>query len=283
MNIVDILDHIEKVDTNGKDSNTRRAAMKDMLSFSKKVAAAAVPLGLGSMFSASAQTVASDSVVASLQFILTIKNFEFALISTGLSKIKWISPNAATDVVALNQIKDQESKHIAFLQAAITAAGKVPVAAQTNYDFPGGGTNYDVFFSNKTFMKVVQIVKDATIRAIKGQVSTLMTQREFLAAALAIQAVDARASSRLRVMRLGDGYSPTNRPWVNMLDETSNPGSLQLDINIYVGEDNVTQAGGSVTNINGQSVTQAQASQAFDEPFTIEQAKTAFAPFKVTF
>lgn len=277
MNIVDILDQIEKADTGVKESNTRRAAMKDMLSFSKKVAAAAVPLGLGSMFStASAQTPATDSVVASLQMILAIKHFELALLTNGLAKIKF----NATDTAVLTQIKDQETKHIAFLKAAITAAGKTPVAAKTNYDYTGAGTNYDIFVSAKTFIKIIQVLKDLLVRAIKGQAPALVKQGQYLAAALAIHAVDARASSRLRLMRLADGYSPTNKPWINVLDETENPGSLPLDQNMIVGEDNVKQGSTDVSTISG--VSKAQATQAFDEPFTKEQVQTALTPFKVT-
>jgi hypothetical protein len=281
MNIVNLLEEIEKVETEGKDSNTRRAAMKEMFSLSKKVAVAAVPLGLSSMFNtASAQTVASDPVVASFQFVLALKHFEYALLTAGIPKVKFTSANAANDVVALNQIKDQESKHIAFLQAAITAAGKTPVAAQTNYDFTAGNTYPDVFFSNRTFLKVVQGIKDTTIRAIKGQTPSLLQQGEFLAAALAIHAVDARASSKLRLMRLLDGYSAANKPWISERDQTENE---VIGKDVFVGEDNVSQANGIVTNINGQSVTHAQATEAFDEPFTMAEVATALAPFKFTF
>jgi hypothetical protein len=280
MKIVDILDQIEKVDTE-LTSNSRRAAMKNLFSFSKKVAAAAVPLGLGSMFStASAQTPPSAEVVAGLQVILAIKHFELALINGGLTAKTFIRPIPAADITTFNQIKDQETKHIAFLQAAITSAGATPVAAKTTYDFEAK-TNYDIFTSPKTFTKVVQIVKDAAIRTINGLAPSLVKQGNYLAAALAIHAVDARSSSRLRVARLADGYSPTNRPWVNNVDETEVAGSLPLDINIFVGEGNTTQGATDVSKISG--VTQAQATQAFDEPLTLDQARTAFAPFKVTF
>jgi hypothetical protein len=283
MNILNILDQIDKVDTDVNNRlNPRREAMKHMFKFGKKVAVASVPLGLGAVFStASAQTPASDAVVTSLQFILALKHFEYALLSGGLAKVTFNAPNAATDVVALKQIQDQESKHIAFLQTAITAAGKTPVAAQTNYDFTAGGNYNDIFFSNKTFIKEVQVIKDAVIRATKGQLPSLVKQGDLLAAAMAIHAVDARHSARLRMMRLADGYSPTNKPWLSEVVETA---GVPVSQDIFVGEDNVNQGTTSpdVTNINGQSVTHAQATEAFDEPLTMAQVATALAPFKVT-
>jgi hypothetical protein len=281
MNIVDILDHIEKLDTEVSDRlNPRRAAMKDMLNFGKKVAAAAVPLGLGSMFSASAQTPASDAVVASLQYVLALKHFEYALLTGGLAKISFNAPNKATDLVALNQIKDQETKHIAFLRAAISAAGKTPVVAKTNYDFTAGGVYNDIFNSNKTFLKVVQGVKDTVIRAIKGQAPSLVKQGDYLAAALAIHAVDARSSSKLRMMRLLDGYSAANKPWISERDQTENE---VIGKDVFAGEDNDKQGTSTVTNINGQSVTHAQATEAFDEPLSMADVAAGLAPFKVTF
>jgi hypothetical protein len=281
MNIVDILDQIENVDIDVNDRlNPRRAAMKGMLNFGKKAAIASVPFGLASMFStASAQTPASDSVVASLQFVLALKHFEYALLTNGLSKIKFTAPNTTTDLVALNQIKDQETKHIAFLQAAIKAAGKTPVAAQSSYDFTGGGVYNDIFTSNKTFLKVVQGFKDTVIRATKGQAPSLVKQGDYLAAALAIHAVDARSSAKLRIMRLLNGYSPANKPWISERDQTENEA---IGKDVFAGEDNDKQGTSTVTNINGQSVTHAQATEAFDEPLTIEQVRSGIAPFKIT-
>jgi hypothetical protein len=277
MNIVNILDNIEKIDTEVNDRlNPRRAAMKSMLSFGKKAAIASVPLGLGSMFStASAQTPASDGQIASLQVVLAIKHFELALINNGINR-PFTKPLSANDKVALTQIKDQETKHIAFLQKAITDAGKVPVAAKATYDFTGGNNYPDINNSSNTFLKVVQGIKDVSVRAMKGQVGVFLKAGTLLDAALAIHAVDARHSSKLRYMRLVAGYSSINKPWVSERDKTEAEAIGQY---VFAGEDNDNGA----TNINGQAVTHAQATEAFDEPLSKEEVATALAAFKVTF
>jgi hypothetical protein len=281
MNIVNILDQIEKVETEVNGGiNPRRAAMKSLLSFGKKAVVASVPLGLGSMFStASAQTSSTDAMIASLQVVLAIKHFELALLNNGLNRT-FTKPLSAADRTALTTIKDQESKHIAFLQKTITSAGKVPVAAKATYDFTGSGNYNDINVSSNTFLKIVQGIKDVSVRAIKGQAGVFVKAGPFLEAALAIHAVDARHSAKLRYMRLVNGYSTTNKPWVSERDQTENETIGKL---VFIGEDNDKQGASTVTNINGQNVTHAQATEAFDEPLTKDQVASALAPFKVTF
>jgi hypothetical protein len=281
MNILNILDEIEKVDANVNSRlNPRREAMKDMFKFGKKVAVASVPLGLGSMFStASAQTGASEAMIASLQIVLAIKHFELALLNNGLTK-SFSKPLSTSDRDALTQIKDHESKHIAFLQKTITDAGKIPVVAKTNYDFTGNGNYNDINVSSSTFLKIVQGIKDVSVRAMKGQAVVFLKAGPFLDAALAIHAVDARDSAKLRYMRLVAGYSTINKPWVSERDKTE---SETIGKYVFAGEDNDKQGASTVTNINGLSVSHAQATEAFDEPLTKDDLAIALAPFKVTF
>lgn len=281
MNIVNILDKIEEVDNDVLIDrlNPRRAAMKEMFNFGKKAVVAAIPLGLGSMFNkASAQTGATDAVVAALQFVLALKHFESSLLIQGLARVNFNAKNAATDKVALTQIKDQQTKHIAALTAAITGANKVPVVAKT-YDFTAGGSYNDIFTSNRTFLKVFQGIKDTVIRATKGQAPTLFGTGAYLEAALAIHAVDARHSAKLRLIRLLDGYSNTNKPWLSELDQTEGEN---IGKDVFAGEDTVTQAGFDVTALTGSAVTHAQATEAFDEPLTMQAVLSALAPFKFT-
>ena len=279
MNIVNILDQIEKVDNEVIDKlNPRRAAMKGMLNFGKKAAVAAVPFGLGSMFNsstASAQT-SGAAVVDALQFVLALKHFESALLTKVLPGVKYSSPNTAGDVAALNTIRDQVNKHITFLQTAIKAAGATPVAAKTTYDYTGGGAYGTVTSSTITFLKVLQGVKDASVRAIKGQAPALVKQGDTLAAALAMHAVDARHAAKLRLMRLFNGYSAPIKPWTSERDLTEKE---PIGKDVFLGEDLTTQAGVDTSKISG--ITHAQATEAFDEPLTKAQVTAALAPFKI--
>jgi hypothetical protein len=47
----------------------------------------------------------------------------------------------------------------------------------------------------------------------------------------------------------------------------------------YNGEENVTQAGVMITNIGGQKISAAAASEAFDEPLTKDQVTAIVTPF----
>jgi hypothetical protein len=273
MNILNIIDEIEKVDgAVTSEPNPRRAAVKDFFSFGKKVAAAAVPLGLGSMFTASAQT--SSEAKAALQYVLALKHAEVTLVTRGLASVRFDGPNAATDKQAIQMILDQDKLHVKYLENAI---GTDAVKAQTNYDFTANGTFKDVLNSDNTFFKVVQGIKDTTIRAIKGAAPALLKQGDVLGAALSIHSVESRHSAKLRLIRLLNGYSPDSKPWISQTDQTT--GAIG-EAN-YAGEDNVTQGGKSVTGINGTSVTAAQATEAFDEPLSKDQVKAALAPFKI--
>jgi hypothetical protein len=275
MNILNIIDEIESVD--GKVSNTsnsRRAAVKDFFSFGKKVAAAAVPLGLGSMFTASAQT--SSDVTAVLQYVLALKHMEADLLTKGLATVKFDGKTntLGADKQAIELMLKQDKLHIKYLQTAI---GTAAVKAQTNYDFTANGLFKDVLTSDNTFFKVIQGIKDTTIRAIKGAAGSLQKQ-EALTAALSIHSVEARHSAKLRLLRYLNGYSPLTKPWLSETDQTA--GAIG-EAN-YAGEDNVMQGGKTVTGINGTSVTAVQATEAFDEPLTKAQVAAALAPFKIT-
>ncbi len=273
MNILNIIDEIEKVDgAVTSESNPRRAAVKDFFSFGKKVAAAAVPLGLGSMFTASAQT--SSDVTAALQYVLALKHAEVTLVTRGLASVKFDGPNAATDKQAIQMILEQDKLHVKFLETTI---GTSAVKAQTNYDFTANGVFKDVLTSDNTFFKVVQGIKDTTIRAIKGVAPSLVKQGDVLGAALSIHSVEARHSAKLRLIRLLDGYSAASKPWISQTDQTT--GAIG-EAN-YAGEDNTTQGGKSVTGINGTSVSADQATEAFDEPLTKAQVLAALGPFKI--
>ncbi len=273
MNILNIIDEIEKVDgAVSSESNPRRAAVKDFFSFGKKVAAAAVPLGLGSMFTASAQT--SSDVTAALQYVLALKHAEVALVTRGLTSVKFDGPNAATDKQAIQMILEQDKLHVKFLETTI---GTSAVKAQTNYDFTANGIFNDVLHSDNTFFKVVQGVKDTTIRAIKGVAPALVKQGDVLGAALSIHSVESRHSAKLRLIRFLDGYSDDSKPWISQTDQTT--GAIG-EAN-YAGEDNTMQGGKSVTGINGTSVSADQATEAFDEPLTKAQVIAALGPFKI--
>ena len=78
MNIVNILEEIEKVDGEVYERlSPRRAAMKDFFNRSSKVAMAAMPFAIGSMFTKAYGASIPDKVLNVLQYALTLEHFEY--------------------------------------------------------------------------------------------------------------------------------------------------------------------------------------------------------------
>jgi hypothetical protein len=277
MNIVNLIEEIEKVDADVYERlSPRRTAMKDFFSFGSKVALAAMPLALGSMFKkAYGQTVPSP-VVDVLQYALTLEHFEYNFYLKGCDK----APILAEDQAALAAIRDSEGKHVTFLQKVISAAGATPVDAKVTYDFTAAGTFPSVFSDYATFLAVAQVLEDTGVRAYKGRAAELLGQQVYLTAALGIHAVEARHAAKIRYMRRMNGFAPDNKSYITGGNDT---GIGAVNGN-YAAEENVTQAGVNITSLPGLpgNISVTTATEAFDEPLTAAQVLMLVAPFGVS-
>jgi hypothetical protein len=282
MDFLNILKEIEKVDADVYDRlNPRRAAMKEFFNVGKKVAVASVPFAIGSMFKkAYGQGGASAGVISVLNYSLALEHFAAEFYRRGVNEAKFseANANAAADKAAITIIRDHEFGHVKFLQDAIKAAGGTPVAAKT-YDFTGKGEFSAPFANYRSFLQIAQGIEDAGLRAIKGVADELAGQSVYLTAALNMHSVEARHSAKLRLMRTAAGFSKTLQPWVSLNDETDG----RLGAALYAGEQNVTQAGISVTGLAGNANLDApRASEAFDEPLSKADIAKILAPYGVT-
>lgn len=260
MNIVNILEEIEKVDGEVYERlSPRRAAMKQFYNIGSKVALAAVPLALGSMFKkAYGQT--NRSVIDVLNFALTLEYLEYYFYQTGVATSGLLIAGAPT--TAITTIRDHELAHVNLLKTAITGAGGTPVAfTAAQFDYTAKGTFPSVFSNYQTFLAVAQAFEDTGVRAYKGQAGFLIGSPGVLQTALQIHSVEARHASHIRQMRAAPagGGVPNLKPWVTGANDSGVP---QVDP-VYKGEDNVTQLGISIPSL-GFSVNASTA--AFDEP-----------------
>ena len=83
MNVQNILSEIEKVDPEVYERlDTRRKAMKSFANLSGRLALAAVPLALGSMFSKAYGQTVPTAVIDTLKFALTLEYLEAAFYNT---------------------------------------------------------------------------------------------------------------------------------------------------------------------------------------------------------
>lgn len=270
MNLFNIIDEIEKVDPEIHERlNPRRAAIKNITSFGSKVAVAAMPFALGTLFK-KAYGQASSSVVDVLNFALTLEHLEAGFYNMGTA-----SPNlipAAGSAYLANVTRD-ENAHVKFLQGAITASGGTPVGPAT-FDFTGGnnkgnGPFKDVFTNYVTFLAVAQVFEDTGVRAYKGQAPNLIGNKDILTAALSIHAVEARHASAVRKLRHDLGHDMNTKPYIVSTATLGNDTGVAVANANYAGEENVTQGGVNLVTALGVSVGVATAS--FDEPLTKDQ------------
>jgi hypothetical protein len=281
MNFLNILNEIEKADSEIYDRiNPRRAAMKDFFSFGKKVAAASVPLAVGTMFKKAYGQTANPAVINALNIALAIEHFSAAFYTKGFNETPFGSVStAAADKAAIGMIRDHELAHVKFLQDTIKAAGgtAIPAPQVSSYDFTGNGEFARPFQNLDSFLKIAQGLEDVALRATKGVAEDLMGSPH-LTAALNMHAVEARHSTKIRLIRLSRNLSQSLQPWISLNDETdARPGQ-----GAYSGEENVTQQGQTITGINGNSaVDAARATEAFDEPISKAGLKSVLAEFKV--
>jgi hypothetical protein len=261
MNIVNILEEIEKVDGEVYERlSPRRAAMKEFYGFGSKVALAAVPLALGSMFKkAYGQT--SSTVLDVLNFALTLEYLEYYFYQAGTAAPGLI-PAGTPAVAAITTIRDHELAHVNLLKGAISASGGTPVSfTASQFDYTAKGNFPAVFSDYPTFLAIAQGFEDTGVRAYKGQAPNLMSSPSVLQTALQIHSVEARHASHIRQMRAtaAGGGVPNLKPWITGANDSGVPALNAT----YAGEDNVTQAG---INIPGLGFSVNASTAAFDEP-----------------
>jgi rubrerythrin len=272
MNLHHIITEIEKTDPEIYDRlNNRRETIKNFSGFAGKVALAAVPIALGGLFKkAYGQT--STSIIDVLNYALTLEYLEAEFYQKGNQAGAALIPTMAAQQ-AISTIGAHETAHVNFLKTAITASGGTPVSKPT-FDFSAKGTFNDVFSNYQTFLAVAQTFEDTGVRAYKGQAANLISNNDVLTAALNIHSVEARHASHIRQMRKANGFGDV-KPWIT--GKNSGIGSVVQAS--YNGEEITMQAGIEITNINNTNVNADSASEAFDEPLSMQEVLAIVTPF----
>lgn len=279
MNLFSIFEALEKEDPEVYERfNTRRTAMAEFGRMGKKIAAAAVPVAIGSMFQKAYGQSMPSSVNDVIGFALALEHLETAfyraaLASAEAGNLQFPDVNARG---AFREIQDHEFAHASLLAGLL---GKTFYNSKPNMDLTGGGgnmngpyaralTNYDFFLAT------AQTFEDTGVRAYKGQVTALMGNNVLLRTAVRIHSVEARHASHIRQRRalrvIANGGNPEDRiePWITRTyTGVTGPDYVLFDAN-YDGEDNVIQGGINVGTI-GTSI--ASATEAYDEPLTMAQ------------
>ena len=273
MNLHHIINEIEKVDANVHDRiDTRRAALKSFRNFGGKIALAAVPIAFGSLFKKAYGGVKGTAdVMDVLNYALTLEYFEAEFYAQALLASGLLPPGQVN--MSIQTISKHETAHVNFLKTAIASAGGTPVDKPA-FDFSGGngsgeGPFKDAFTDLGLFLAVAQTFEDTGVRAYKGRAAELKGSGDVLTAALQIHSVEARHAAHLRLLRkeLGSGVGDL-KPWITGKESGINNALVQPS---YDGEENTTQAGVKIANIGGFDISEAAASESFDEPLSAEQ------------
>ena len=276
MNLYHIIQQIEKTDPEVYDRlDSRRAVMKNFAGFGKKLAAAAIPIAFGSMLNKAYGQGTATSVLDVLNYALTLEYLESGFYAMGNAAATTLIPTTE-EKNAIKVIGDHEAEHVTFLKSAITSAGGTPVKKPV-FDYTAKGTFPDVFTNYQTFLAVAQTFEDTGVRAYKGQASNLMSNSDVLTAALNIHSVEARHASQVRQMRKANNFGDV-KPWITLNQSGIASTAVQPS---YNGEENTNQAGVQIKNINGMKVSENAASEAFDEPLTMDQVLAIVKPFIV--
>ncbi len=280
MNLQNIFSEIEKVDPEVYDRfDTRRKAMKQFANLSGKLALAAVPMAVASMFSkAYGQTPADVNGV--LNFALTLEELEAQFYVNIVGSAGFLT-GSTTVRNALTKIKDDEVAHVALLRTVLGGAA----VAKPNFDFSGGnGTGTGPFAgylaSLDTQLAMAQTFEDTGVRAYKGQATNLQSNRVALTTALQIHSVEARHAAYIRQLRRTRSAAipagQTLKPWITLnqtgidFGATAN-AAIQLS---YNGEEVTSQANVNIVNLGGSFNDAVAASAGFDETLTRTQVET---------
>lgn len=278
MNLQNIIAEIETVDPEVYERlDSRRKVMKQFANLGGKLALAAVPMAVASMFQkAYGQT--PDEVNAVLNFALTLEYLEAEFYTNIVGSAGYLTAPAAAQG-ALTNIRNDENKHVAFLKGVLGAAA----VAKPTFDMTGGngsGTgpfagylaNYDVQLA------MAQTFEDTGVRAYKGQAANVKSNRVALTSALRIHSVEARHASHIRQMRRARNVlipgGQVVKPWITLNQSGIDAGVPATNAAIqmsYNGEEVTSQAGVNIIGAGGAFNDAAAASAGFDEPLTKDQ------------
>ncbi|WP_373512188.1 ferritin-like domain-containing protein [Persicitalea sp.] len=254
MNIFKIIDEIQEVDGDAVERLQHATRRSFMTKFSRSMAAAAVPVAMGTIFNkAYAFTPGAIDV---LKFALTLEYLEDEFYKMG---------NAAPGLIpdkykaVFMQIGKHETQHVNFLKGALGTAAP----AKPDFDFTAKGTFANPFGDFDMFVFLSHAFEDTGVRAYKGQAGNLMAKEDepLLDYALQIHSVEARHAAKSRDILSTIRGIDRIKPWITLDEGSPRP--------VYEGDNNTIQGGVDITGIAGKSLDAV--TEAFDEPLTKDQ------------
>ncbi len=302
MNFKSIIKEIEQNDPAVYDQlSTRRHAIK---SIGSKVALAALPLAIGSLFNkAYGKTTSASTMVAALNLALEMEYFQYNFYHTANAiAANYLIP--AADASGFATIEAHQKEHITLLNSVITGLGGTPYTPPNydgsssnpnpyyiptgTYDFTAGGTYATVFNTYTTFLTLAQVFEDTAVHTYQGQMSNLLGNASVITQAFQLQCTEARHAAHVRLVRRNLNTSDYPAPWItnNVPPPPVATGQPVSQFQpFYIGEDNTIQLYNTdITTLadsyaTGGTVPKISATAAFDEGMTTAQITSLIAPF----
>ena len=237
------------------------------------LAMASVPVALAALArDVFAQGGLPANIVSILNFALMHEYMETTLYNYGLSQHFAIVP--AQDLPIFQTIQAHENLHQQYLLATLGSQA----VREPFFDWSGGGGTYngpyhEAFYNYDEWKALAQSFEDLGVRIYKGQIPALMGTQPLLLAALQIHSVEARHACEVRRLRGKFLDQAPNRGWI-----TGNQTDISLTSAFYAGEQNTVQDGIDITSLDFSFSTN-DASEAFDEPMTMQEVQAALVPF----
>ncbi len=235
------------------------------------LAMASVPVALAALArDVFAQGGLPANIVSILNFALMHEYMESTLYNYGLSAHFQVVPGE--DIPLFQTIQAHENLHKQYLLATLGSEA----VREPFFDWSGGGGTYNgpyhaAFYEYEEFKALSQSFEDLGVRMYKGLAPALMGEQPLLLAALQIHSVEARHACEVRRLRGNFLDNVPNRGWI-----TGDQTDISLTSAFYAGEENTVQDGIDLVTLQFSA---ADASEAFDEPMTMQEVQAALVPF----
>lgn len=262
MNFNDIINDLAANPGELEKKDDRRGMLKGIGS---KLAAAAVPFALGSLFTNEAHGQSKETINNVLNYILKNEQIIDKILSDAM-KVDGLVPSEFR--TQFETIHANNRAHMQLIKEEMAKIGGVPVEIDpAKVDYAGGSGSGGQFYKAMTvtddFLVLMQVLTETILRIYKGQIYEVLSDKYVVRMLSCIHSAKARQSAFIRYMRNYWMGEPV-KPWItNTESDTDNPSAQTA----YAGESNTIHAGIQTVRINGLDITQEWATQAFDEPF----------------
>lgn len=267
MNIKNILDEINNTEEGFYEKESpRRSILK---SFGAKVAIAALPIAISSVFTKSyGQTKAT--LIEKLNRLLKLEYLQSEFYREALDNAGLIEGEAKA---SFQRILEDNKSHVTILSDAITALGGTPITVPS-VDYTGGyggnnGPYKESLQKYPEFLVMAQVLADSAVRAYKGEMSSFILDKKILQNAVNIHSTEARHAAYIRGLRQLPAWTT----------ESNNYTPVAAAQSTYADEDQTTQNGVFLVDINGYNLSENAITEAFDEPLSPANVDAILAQF----